>query len=48
MTSASLTQPENTGKIFMLLTGSTALRFTTTGAPLAERRIRILQMSQLA
>jgi hypothetical protein len=31
-----------------LLTGSTALRFMATGAPLAARRIRILPMNQHA
>jgi hypothetical protein len=34
--------------IFTLLTGSTALRFTAAGAPLAERRIQILPMNQHA
>jgi hypothetical protein len=48
MTSAPLTQSENTRRIFTLLTGFMALRFTATGAPLAVRRIRILQMNQHA
>jgi hypothetical protein len=30
------------GRIFTLLTGSTALRFTATGVPLGARRIQIL------
>jgi hypothetical protein len=34
------------GRIFTLLAGSTALRFTATGAPLAARRIRILPTNQ--
>jgi hypothetical protein len=38
----------NTGRIFTMLTGSTALRFTAANAPLAGRRIRILQMDQHA
>jgi hypothetical protein len=33
-------------RIFTLLTGSVALRFTATGAPSAERRIRILPLNQ--
>jgi hypothetical protein len=37
-----------TGRIFTLLTVSTALRFTATGAPLAARHIRILPMNQYA
>jgi hypothetical protein len=37
---------EHTGRIFTLLTGSTALRFTATGGPPAARRIRILPMNQ--
>jgi hypothetical protein len=35
-----------TGLIFSIWTGSTALRFTAAGAPLAARRIRILPMNQ--
>jgi hypothetical protein len=38
----------NTGRIFTLLTGSTALRFTATDEPLAARRIQILPMNQYA
>jgi hypothetical protein len=37
-----------TGRIFTLLTGSTALRFTAAGASLAARRIQILPMKQYA
>jgi hypothetical protein len=36
------------GRIFTLLSGSTAQRFMAAGAPLAERRIRILPMNQHA
>jgi hypothetical protein len=38
-------QIENTGRIFTLLTGSTALRFTATGAPVGARRLRILPIT---
>jgi hypothetical protein len=34
----------STRRIFTLLTGSTAQRFTATYAPLAARRIRILRL----
>jgi hypothetical protein len=37
-----------TVKMFILLTGSTALRFMAAGAPLAVRSIRILLMNQHA
>jgi hypothetical protein len=37
-----------TRRIFNFLTGSTALPFTATGAPLAARRIRILPMNHYA
>jgi hypothetical protein len=37
-----------TGKIFILSTGSTALRFKATGAPTAARRIQILPVNQHA
>jgi hypothetical protein len=37
-----------TGKIFTLLTGSTALRFTAAGVPIAARGIQILLMNQHA
>jgi hypothetical protein len=36
----------NTGRIFNVWTGSTALRFTTAGAPLAASHIRMLPMKQ--
>jgi sterol desaturase/sphingolipid hydroxylase (fatty acid hydroxylase superfamily) len=36
-----------TERIFTLLTGSTVLRFMVAGAPLAARRIRILQKNQM-
>jgi hypothetical protein len=32
--------------MFTLLTGSTVLRFTVAGAPLAAKHIRILPMNQ--
>jgi hypothetical protein len=48
MTSDPLNQYENTGRIFTLLSGSKALRFMTTGAPPAARRIGILPMTQHA
>jgi hypothetical protein len=38
----------STGRIFTLLTGSTALRFTVAGASLAARSIQILPMNQHA
>jgi hypothetical protein len=37
-----------TGRFFTLLTGSTTLCFTVTGAPLAMSRIQILLMNQHA
>jgi hypothetical protein len=37
-----------TGKIFTLLTGSTALLFTAAGVPIAAMRIQILPMNQHA
>jgi hypothetical protein len=36
------------GRIFTLLAGSTVLRFTEAGEPLAARRMRILSMNQHA
>jgi hypothetical protein len=35
-----------TGRIFILLTGFMALRFTATDAPLAVRHMQILLMNQ--